>query len=628
MKAYEYIIKIKDRASKSLRHIAQRSGVADNRLTRMVSRMRLASNEGKRMSGVFSKLSRLVAGAFIVGSLSGFVSNVISVRAEFEKYQAVLTNTFQSAKAGETAMNMIKDFAAKTPFQLNELTGAYVKLVNRGFVPTQKQIRSLGDLASSQGKSFGQLTEAILDAETGEFERLKEFGIKASKAGNKVTFAFKGVKKTVDANATSIRKALISFGEMQGVTGSMAAISKTLGGRLSNLKDQWNNLLNAIGKNSGGVMSSVIDLLANRLTFLSKNLNSITTWLGNVWDSVMRVGLSFKDLLSDVYLLITGSNNTTSALGFLSDGFTAIAWVADVVATGIRTLVNWFINLSTPAKKLIVTFLALKAAIWLVNLALYANPVGGIIAGILVLIGVIGLAVKYTNGWGESWSGMVTGSKEVFNAFVSYVNARFNTLVNRVMIGIGKIKTGWFSFKETLGLGDSSQNKAMIDQISKDAQKRKQSIADGYKQVAQHSKNASKAFSKVGISVDSKGIEKDFNKLKNSFKKASGGASNASKGNYAEDVLSQFGANSLSGANTGGSSGSNGAGSGGGSSIGGITSGGKKQTNISVHFDKLQDTTEIHTINMEEGTEEMEEKLTDMFLRILNSVSQMQTSIG
>jgi hypothetical protein len=585
----------------------------------MVRRMRGANREGKRMGGIFSKLGKTLATVFIVGSLSSFLSNVINIRAEFEKYEAVLTNTFQSAEAGQTAMNMIKDFAAKTPFQLNQLTGAYVKLVNRGFIPTEKNMTSLGDLAASQGKSFDQLTEAILDAETAEFERLKEFGIKASKAGNKVTFAFKGVKKTVDANSTSIRKAILGFGDMEGVTGSMAAISKTLGGRLSNLKDKWDNLLNSIGQNSGGVFASVIEGLGKGIDFLQRNLQNITVWFGYVWNAITRILSPFKTLINDLFGFTSSSDAATTALSWLQGAFTGIAWILDLVATGVSTVINWFVGLPSPIKNIVYGLIAFKAAMWLVNLAMYANPVGLIVAGILALIAVIGLVVKYTNGWGKSWSGVVNGAKEVFNGYVAFVKANFNAMINGIMIGILKIQKGWYHFKNALGIGDSSKNQAMLDQIDNDVERRKQSIIDGYKKVAEHGKKAANEFSKIGITIDKEAIKKDFNKLKNSFTSATG--KKEATGNYQKDVVDKYGAKTLN-TNGGGSKDSATGG------INGITGGGKKQTHLTINLEKLQDKTEIHTVNFDEGVEESESKLIEMLLRVLNSSNQVQTSLG
>ena len=171
---------------------------------------------------------------------------------------------------------MLTDIAAKTPFQLSNLTDAYVKLVNQGFKPTRDQIIQLGDLSASVGKDFMQLTEAILDAQTGEFERLKEFGIKAQKEGDKITFTFRGQKTQIDNTAESIRNYVLGLGDLQGVKGSMEAISKTLVGQVSNLQDAVTNMFNQIGQNSEGILSGAI----SAAKFLVDNYEAIGKALG------------------------------------------------------------------------------------------------------------------------------------------------------------------------------------------------------------------------------------------------------------------------------------------------------------------------------------------------------------
>jgi hypothetical protein len=219
-----------------------------------------------------NQLGSVLAGAFSIGALVSFGKSVVSTTGKFETMAAVLTNTLGSASQAQLAMSMITDFAAKTPFSVEELTGAFVKLANQGFKPSYDEMRKLGDLASSTGKSFGQLAEAILDAQTGEFERLKEFGIKAAVAGNQVTFAFKGVSTTVKNTSASIQQYLLSLGDMEGVSGAMAAISKTLEGRISNLGDAWTTLMKNFGDANTGVLKSTVDLLGEVLT----KINAIT----------------------------------------------------------------------------------------------------------------------------------------------------------------------------------------------------------------------------------------------------------------------------------------------------------------------------------------------------------------
>jgi hypothetical protein len=211
-----------------------------------------------KVGGGFTKLAGLAATIGAAMGIAEIGKKIVEVTSNFEKYNAVLTNTFQNSEAAAQAMTMIRDIAAKTPFSVDELTNSYVKLANRGFAPTRKEIIALGDLASSTGKSFDQLVEAMLDAETNQFERLKEFGIKAKKVGNDVELTFKGQTTVVKKSAEEIRKYLISLGDIKGVAGGMSAISSTLGGAISNLGDAFDSMFLAIGTQLSPVLTPLI----------------------------------------------------------------------------------------------------------------------------------------------------------------------------------------------------------------------------------------------------------------------------------------------------------------------------------------------------------------------------------
>ena len=77
------------------------------------------------------EVGAMIAAYFAVDKIMSFASSIISVRSEFEKYSAVLANSLGSQKQSADAMAMLQKFAQQTPFQLTELTDAYVKLVNR-----------------------------------------------------------------------------------------------------------------------------------------------------------------------------------------------------------------------------------------------------------------------------------------------------------------------------------------------------------------------------------------------------------------------------------------------------------------------------------------------------------------
>lgn len=216
------------------------------------------------------------AGDLIKGALAGIGAaalgkQIIDVTSEFQKFSAVLTNTLGSSSAANIAMHDITEFAKKTPFAVDELTGSFVKLANQGFTPTTDELRKLGDLASSTGKGFDTLAEAIIDAQTGEFERLKEFGVRASKEGDKVKFTFKGVQTQTEFTSKAIRDYILSLGDAKGVSGAMAVISETLGGQISNLGDSWTGLLKVIGDGNKGALSGAVAVL-------SEIINKVTEW--------------------------------------------------------------------------------------------------------------------------------------------------------------------------------------------------------------------------------------------------------------------------------------------------------------------------------------------------------------
>jgi hypothetical protein len=187
---------------------------------------------------------------------------IVRLTGEFEQFEAVLTNSLGSKSEAQAALFLIQDFAAKTPYSVAQLSDSYVKLTNRGIQPTRKELQALGDLAASTGKPFDQLTEAILDSVTGENERLKEFGVTARKQGETTAFTFKGTTTVVKNTSEAVKEYLVSLGKVEGVSGSMAAISNTLNGQISNLGDSWDRLLLSVGKSSG-VLSGAAGLLAN-----------------------------------------------------------------------------------------------------------------------------------------------------------------------------------------------------------------------------------------------------------------------------------------------------------------------------------------------------------------------------
>jgi hypothetical protein len=617
MNAYQFIVKLRDNASSGLRDIARSAGIADNRIDEL--------NRSSASTGnTFGRLRRLAAGAFAGIALTGLTMQIVDARSEYERFDAVLTNTFQSAEKGQASLNMLEDFAAKTPFQLNKLSDAYVKLVNRGFEPTRAELTSLGDLASSQGKGFKQLAEAILDAETNEFERLKEFGIKASKAGDQVTLSFKGVSKTVDANAESIREAIMAYGEMEGVAGAMDAISKTLGGRISNLKDQWWSFMVAIGGESGGVLAWAIDTLSDGIAFLKDHLPEISEWFRILWSHIEPVVNEIEELTRAAF----GIDDSTSAIQTFGNIMNGVLMIVDYFTTGL----GFLIDLLGPVAPLLAVA---TGAMWLLNIAMYANPVGLIIAGVIILSTLIGMAIKYTSGWGGTWNALKEFMGTFFDSLITDFKFALETAgfffeslwlgaknVAQKIVGkfvnvkeaikmalAGDISGAWGKLFERVNTQAEDELLKVIGEQKKRTEDWIQSKKENSRKLLEQGVALKDELANMDIKVDTEGVANDFQKLKDTF-----------TGLGEKDTANSF----LGGGDkpTADPDTDNPLGTAPGSTI---ISGGPRHTNINLTIHKLQDDTKIYVSSVEKGLDNLGDKVQEMILRAVNSVNQTQT---
>lgn len=182
------------------------------------------------------------------------VKSIIDTSAEFERYETVLGTIEGSSEKARAAMDWVADFAKRTPYELSEVTEAFVKLKAYGLDPMKDGLmQTLGDTAAAMGKPVMQMVEAIADAVTGENERLKEFGVKASKKGGQIAYSFtdsEGKQQTLQASADNRAEIQATLQTIfnQKYKGAMDKLSNTWEGLTSNLADNWQSLKREIGK--------------------------------------------------------------------------------------------------------------------------------------------------------------------------------------------------------------------------------------------------------------------------------------------------------------------------------------------------------------------------------------------
>ena len=269
----------------------------DRAVGRAKTTMAAGSQAAGRLAGA---LKAAVAGYLGFQVVEGVGRGLISANTEFERLHASLQTIEGSVQGADKAFERIGHFAATTPFQLNQVTEGFVKLRNMGLKSTDEAMQSYGNTASSMGKDLNQMVEAVADAATGEFERLKEFGIKAKSEGNKVKFTFQGVTTTVGKNSAEIEDYLIGIGNNQ-FAGAMERQMDTLGGRFSNLKDSLFQLAIAVGK--AGLNDAIRDVTAMLIEAVQSSNGLAKTIGGALGSGVRGLASGLKAVAQVVQLL-------------------------------------------------------------------------------------------------------------------------------------------------------------------------------------------------------------------------------------------------------------------------------------------------------------------------------------
>lgn len=260
-----------DVASLAIRVESLQVSEADRRLKGLSSSGASAERATSSLSGAFGKLLGPLTAVVSAGAA---LSKLVSVQREFDVLNAGLVTATGSSEKAAVAFDALQEFATKTPYSLNQAVEGFTKLVNLGLTPSERALMSYGNTASAMGKDLNQMIEAVADAATGEFERLKEFGIKAKQEGDKVTFTFQGVKTTIGNNAAEIEQYLTSLGENQ-FAGAMARRMDTLDGAIANLGDTWEALFRNVSQSGvGEAIEAAVRLATDALQELNDMLAS------------------------------------------------------------------------------------------------------------------------------------------------------------------------------------------------------------------------------------------------------------------------------------------------------------------------------------------------------------------
>lgn len=304
-------------------------------ITTATGQLEKLERQGRRTEratdGIGSAFGRLLPAAAVIGTIVAAGTKLVNVTREFESLRASLATAVGGAENATIAFEAIQDFASQTPYDLAQATEGFTKLVNLGLTPSERALRSYGNTASAMGKDLMQLVEAVADAATGEFERLKEFGIKAKNQGDTIAFTFRGVTKEVGNNAAEIEEYLTQLGENE-FAGQMEKQMDTLNGAISNFGDEWNKVFDNINQaGAGDIMKDIVRTGVEALEELNAMLAS-----GQLEGYIDAIAGKFSGFGSDV----------ADTMSFISDLWNDVPgeWKAAATAS-VDFIIDAFVNL-------------------------------------------------------------------------------------------------------------------------------------------------------------------------------------------------------------------------------------------------------------------------------------------
>lgn len=490
----DLVLKLQDQASKQLRNFSGELGMMEK-------------------AGNAAKTAIISMGAGLVG-LGVFA---VKSAADMEKMRVSLSTSFKgNEEEAKKAFDTINEFTAKTPFQLEEVMTGFIKLKNMGLDPSKKALTSYGDTASAMGKSLNQMVEAVADAATGEFERLKEFGIKTKSEGDKVTFTFRGVSKTVGKNAKEIEDYLIKLGETE-FAGGMEAQSKTLYGVLSTLKDQVSLTMASVAEESGAL--DIVKKLVNDLaSAIEKNKEKVISWIKN-WVASMGGKEGIQQKMTDFYMVLKNEVIPTimTVLGVIKD-VTFFIWehrVALMVIIGLWEALKVAIAITSVMN-------TTKTAIGLLSTSLGTTGLSGTVAaltstflpGLVLAFAAVAavLTVKAIGSVWDMWSAMESLGKSTDE------NRRKN---DELQARIDTMDSG--PLRDQLQLLHDEQDTALDD--AKKLEERYSGLLGVWNAIVDEAPNI--IASLLGISEAKAGNESDQKKAKESWKNTLSGGSNS-----------------------------------------------------------------------------------------------------
>lgn len=263
-KNYEALIEIGGKVQPSLRQATNNACKCLDKINNTIQNT--ASNGVKAFAGLFA-----------LDKLKDFSLGMVDSAATMESYRNTLNIVMKDQKKAAKMMAWAVNFANKTPFDTQSIVEASVRLSAYG-IDAQKSMTDIGNMASVMNKPIMQAVEAIADAQTGELERLKEFGITKTMIAQKANEMYR--------NQEIINK-----------KGQITDQQKFNDALLAIMKDRYTNGMLEQAKTWNGVKSTIAGVWQTAIAQIAGISDEGTIKAGSFFDILTQKGYELSILL-------------------------------------------------------------------------------------------------------------------------------------------------------------------------------------------------------------------------------------------------------------------------------------------------------------------------------------------
>ena len=376
------------KASKNIKGMSKEAQTASKSMVSLAKNFKKSADE---MIGKSVKLGAAAAAA--LGGLA--VKTGLSEAFDLEGYRTQLETATKDTQKAADIMTYAINLANKTPYEGGQMIEAASKFESMG-MDAYKWLTLSGDMAAATNKDLIQATEALIDAQTGELERLKEFGITKAMVTERANELWSGVQVVDNSGSITdlakFNEALVDLME-EKYSGGMEKMANTTKGMWSTITGITKSALSKImGMQEDGSVKagSLLDLIRNKLQAVSEKMQQ--------WQ---------KDGTFDRL-----AEKAAHYFGVIESGVSAVASFVSEHKEGIKTLavaVTTFYG-AVKAAGLIKTAITGVQVVWgLLNGTMALTPLGMVVFGITAV--VTALYLLYQN-WDKVTS-FISGEIEI-----------------------------------------------------------------------------------------------------------------------------------------------------------------------------------------------------------------------